>query len=66
MYGYATADIYYLEVCLFNQICTNGPTIFSVATGVEWRCDFSPTRFDELQRILQTPWREPDDANECW
>ena len=28
--GYATDDIFFLEVCLFNQICSNGHELFQL------------------------------------
>lgn len=53
--GYATDDIFFLEVCLFNQICANGEEVFRLAVGQFFVCDFSPTKFDELARLLLEP-----------
>jgi len=57
--GYANDDIFFLETCLFNQICENGEELFRLRAGEEWRCRFSPERVYELQRILMTP-AEPE------
>ena len=53
--GYANDDIFYLETCLFSQICENGEEIFSLAAGQQWRCRFSQEKVYELQQILTTP-----------
>jgi hypothetical protein len=65
VYGYTTDDIYYLEVCMFNQICENGAELFQLRAGAEWQCSFSPERFRELQDIITEPATIPDDAHEC-
>lgn len=55
-YGYATEDIFYLEVCLFNQICRNGARLFELGEGDAFICDFDRAAFDELEVLLsQTP-----------
>ena len=33
IYGYATDDIFFLEVCLYNQICANGGELFDLEVG---------------------------------
>jgi len=57
-YGYATVDIYFLEVCILSFICSNGAELFQLDEMVEWRCAFSNSRFNELQRILLTAREE--------
>lgn len=54
-YGYATDDIFFLEVCLFNQMCSNGEEMFSLGIGEGFQCDFSIARFAELRRLLLEP-----------
>ena len=51
----ATDDIFFLEVCLFNQICSNGHELFRLQIGQHWQCHFDEERFDELRRILLEP-----------
>ena len=53
--GWANDDIYFLEVCLFNQICSNGPDLFRLGVGEQFTCDFSTDGFDELRLILSHP-----------
>jgi len=65
VYGYATDDIFYLEVCLFNQICTNGHELFELDQDEPWECAFSIERLRELQEILLEPFVEPPDAVQC-
>jgi len=65
IYGYATDDIFYLEICLFNEICENGADLFNLDVGQPFRCRFSDARFNQLKHILLTPWEEPRDATKC-
>ena len=55
IYGYATDDIFYLEVCLLNAICRNGDSLFHLRAGEEFVCDYSSDKFRDLQRTLLTP-----------
>lgn len=64
-FGYATDDIFYLEVCLFAQICENGEDLFSMKVGDPFECIFSATRFSELQELLLSPWSEPTGTEQC-
>jgi len=57
-YGYANFDIFYLEACVFDQICTNGADIFN-SHGGPFHCQFSEERFRELERVLSQPFVEP-------
>jgi hypothetical protein len=57
--GYATDDIFYLEVCLFSQICLNGDKLFQLQVGEKFHCDYSHTALKELESFLTSP-REPD------
>jgi len=65
IYGYATDDIFYLEVCLFSQLCANGHEVFDLNVGDEFFCQFSEERFRELQELLERPPFEPPDAMLC-
>ena len=64
-FGYATDDIFYLEACIFSQICDNGDDVFSLKVGDPFECRFSTTRFRELQELLLSPWSEPAGAEQC-
>ena len=59
--GYATDDIYFLEVCLFHQICDNGDQLFRLNAGEKFTCHLSGHRFQELKgMLLEEPnWHAP-------
>ena len=50
--AFKLADIFHLEVCLFNQICTNGHLIFRLKVGEAFVCTFSHERFAALANVL--------------
>jgi hypothetical protein len=66
-YGYANEDIFYLEACLFDQICDNGPDIFDNRDWlkVPFRCEFNPALFQQLEDILSEPADLSVDPEEC-
>ena len=51
-HGFANADIFYLEVCLFSQVCSNADELFRVDTGSWFRCNFDRSGFDALREML--------------
>lgn len=53
--GYATDDIYFLEICLLNQLCTNNHELFDLEVGQFFVCQLDEARFWELKEILLTP-----------
>jgi len=53
--GFATDDIYFLEICLFSFICKNSDELFTLTPHDFYVCDFDEAAFDELQRILVEP-----------
>ena len=59
--GYATDDIYFLESCLFNQLCDNRDELWRLDAGEPWECRLNGTRFDELREMLVAApdWGEP-------
>ena len=55
-YGYTNDDIFFLEACLFSQLCDNGHDIFMNAYDQNpFHCEFSAERFRELEKILLVP-----------
>ena len=66
VFGYATEDIFHLEVCVYNQICENRMELFDLDVGEPFYCELSMSRFSELQEILLTPtnYTEPE-AEKC-
>ena len=59
IYGYSTDDIFYLETCMYSQMCSNGRDLFTLAEGQSFTCAFEPALFRELQEILLTPADPP-------
>ena len=50
--GYASADIYYLEVCIFATICSNAAELFNVDEVHDWTCQVSQSGLSQLKRWL--------------
>jgi hypothetical protein len=48
----ATDSIFFLEACMFNQICNNGEELWKVNEGDWFICDFSVEKFKELGKWL--------------
>ena len=65
VFGYTSDDVFYLQVCLFSQICSNGGEIFQLEAGEDWECAFSEERVEELQEILLANRHPPADAKQC-
>ena len=63
--GYATDDIFYLEVCIFHQICKNGEELFELNAGDEFTCDYDEEAFFELSRLMTDEWGTGDGAWTC-
>ena len=63
--GYATDDIFYLETCVFSQICSNGAELFRLRAGQPWACAFDEERFDELRRLLVEGGEDDPNAEQC-
>jgi len=60
--GFATDDIFFLEVCVFSFICMNvdgDDGLFRIPVGSFFECQFSPERFDELMGLLLEDPNEP-------
>jgi hypothetical protein len=53
--GFATDDVYYLEVCLFSFLCSNREELFTIGTHDFFVCEFDDDKFDELQQLLLEP-----------
>ena len=48
--GYASSDIFYLEVCVFDQICSNRDEMWALDVGDDWTCDMDLGGFQQLRR----------------
>ena len=49
---FANDDIYFLEICFYNQICSNGDALFQLQVGEDFECDLDDRRFRALQQQL--------------
>jgi hypothetical protein len=49
---YAESDIYYLEVCMLNEVCRNQNDLFVVDRGEAFVCDFDEAAFRKVERDL--------------
>jgi len=50
--GFGNDDVFFLEVCLFSQVCSNGAELFRLNDYEDFVCDFSTGGFDHLRRLL--------------
>ena len=50
--GYASADIFYMEACLFSQICSNRDELWSLDENREWYCQLDYDGWQTLKRWL--------------
>ena len=50
---YSSQAVYPLEICLLSQLCGNGARLFGLQAGDVFDCEFSPSRFREVQRMLE-------------
>jgi len=51
--GFANDDIYYLEVCLFSQVCSNRDELFAINALDDFRCVFDDAGFNRLMGLLR-------------
>ena len=50
--GYASSDIFYLEVCIFSTICSNGHELFDLEENQDWTCVMDDHGYARLQGWL--------------
>ena len=50
--GFGNDDVFFLEVCIYNQVCLNGAELFRLDDHEEFVCDFSPGRWHALRDLL--------------
>ena len=66
VFGYTNDDIFFLEVCLFNEMCSNTDALFNVRSGEDFVCEFSTAGFAQLQALLLSPSGPmPPSARRC-
>ena len=50
--GYSSSDIFFLEVCIFNTICSNNARLFELDVGDPFECELNPDGFARLRSWL--------------
>ena len=50
---YAESDIYYLEVCVLNEMCSNRNELFALNAGDTFHCHFDTAQYASMQEGLQ-------------
>ena len=48
MLGYSSSDIFFLEACYYDQICSNSHQLWMLEDGQDWICQFDEVGFGEL------------------
>ena len=51
--GYSSSDIFFLEACYYNQICSNSHQLWTLSDGQDWICEFSVEGLNQLLGWLQ-------------
>jgi len=65
-FAYTNDDIYFLQVCIYAEVCENADEMFKISAGDTFRCIFSAERMKRLQEIIQEPFViSPGNAFEC-
>jgi len=52
--GYQENDIYYLEACVLNEMCSNGEEIFAAGVGDTFVCDYDRARWNAAAAALMS------------
>ena len=66
--GYASGDIFYLEVCLYDVMCKNRDSLWALKAGEPWHCQLNYFGgFKNMyQAILQHEWPDDDGKDKPW
>ena len=51
--GYSSSDIFFLEACYYNQICSNAHQLWTLSDGQDWICHFSEEGLAQLVEWLR-------------
>ena len=51
-WGFANDDIFFLEVCVYSEICANQDELFRTRRGEEFQCALSQDGFEGLRSLL--------------
>ena len=55
--GYASGDIFYLEVCVYDMMCSNRNEMWALNPGDPWACEMEYAGYKQLyQWVLNKQW----------
>lgn len=47
--GYSSSDIFFLEACFYNQICSNAHELWMLSDGQDWICHVDQAGIDQVR-----------------
>ena len=47
--GYASSDIFYMEACVFDSICTNRDSLWELEAGEDWVCQLEWEGYQKMR-----------------
>jgi len=53
--GYASGDIFYLEVCMYDAMCANRESLWQIEAGEAWHCDLDYDGYAFLYHSILDP-----------
>jgi hypothetical protein len=59
--AYPVRNVFYLEVCLLNELCANRTALFTVDAGAKFECKLDKSRLNDLRILLQQLAGSQDD-----
>ena len=51
---FPVGDVFYLELCLLSQLCSNREELFEVEAAAPFECDVDMARYRELEALLRS------------
>ena len=50
--GYASSDVFFLETCVFDAMCSNRESMWKIRAGEHWHCDMEWDGYERLGRLV--------------
>jgi len=47
--GYASSDIFYMEACIYDQVCSNRESFWQLQPGEDWQCQMDYEGFEQFR-----------------
>ena len=57
--GFASSDIFFLEVCFYSMMCANRAALFRLAPWEDWRCEMDWEGYAKMRDMIAHP-AKPD------